>query len=85
MQNFRALGVPPPDSRASAAGGFASRPPASGGWGLRPHNPNGLRQRGTLPHDPKISPPHCEFLATRLGWRLVVLIALLACYLETIL
>ena len=53
MQNFRALGAPPPDPRASggwgtlppnpqppAAGGFAPRPPlASGGWGLRPQTP----------------------------------------------
>ena len=27
MQNFRALGAPPPDLRALAAGGFATRPP----------------------------------------------------------
>ena len=51
MQNFPALGAPPPDPRASggwglcppqppAAGGFAPRPPlASGGWGLRPQTP----------------------------------------------
>ena len=39
MQNFRALGAPPPDHRAS------------GGWGLRPHTPSiqGLR---TSPPDP---------------------------------
>ena len=36
-QNFRALGAPPPDPRAS--GGFAPKPPASGGWGLRPQTP----------------------------------------------
>ena len=53
MQNFRALGAPPPDPiglrrlgasppnpQPPAAGGFAPRPPlASGGWGLRPQTP----------------------------------------------
>ena len=66
MQNFRALGAPPPgppclrrlgalppNPPASGAESFASRPPlASGGWGLRPQNPK--------------TAPHCEFLATRL-------------------
>ena len=66
MQNFRALGAPPPDSRAS------------GGWGLCPQTPS-LRQLGASPPDPHWppaaggsalrppkQPPHCEFLATRL-------------------
>ena len=45
MQKFRALGVPPPDSQALAAGGFAPRLQlASGGWGL-------------LPQAPKLAPP----------------------------
>ena len=66
MQNFRALGAPPPgppclrrlgalppNPQPPAAGCFAPRPPlASGGWGLRPQNPK--------------NSPHCEFLATRL-------------------
>ena len=39
MQNFLALGAPPPDLRAS------------GGWGLCPHAPS-LRQQGALPTDP---------------------------------
>ena len=38
MQNFRSLGSPPPDPRASR--GFAPRPPlASGGWELRSETP----------------------------------------------
>ena len=64
MKNFRALGAPPPDPRASggfapnpqppAAGVFAPRPPvASSGWGIRPQ---------TL----QTAPPD-EFLATRLS------------------
>ena len=53
MQNFRALGAPPPD------------PHASGGWGLCPQTPT-LRRLGASPPDPQNSPPDCEFLATRL-------------------
>ena len=53
MQNFRALGAQPPDPRAS------------GGWGLCPQTPS-LRRLGASPPDPQNSPPHCEFLATRL-------------------
>ena len=66
MQNFRVLGAPPPDPVPPAAGGFAPKPPASGSWGLRPQTPIGLRRLGALPPDPPNSPPHCEFLATRL-------------------
>ena len=54
MQNFRVLGAPPPDPRAS------------GGWGLCPQTPS-LWQLGAPPPDPPNSPPHCEFLATRLN------------------
>ena len=74
MQNFRAkfsclrrlfraskIFVPP------ATGGFALKPPASGSWGLRPQTLIGLRRLGAPPPDPLNSPPHCEFLATRLG------------------
>ena len=43
MQNFRALGAPPPDPRAS------------GGWGLCPQTPS-LRQLGTSPPDPHWPP-----------------------------
>ena len=52
MQNFRALGAPPPEPRASGAGALPPnpQPPAAGGFAPRP---------------PK-QPPHCEFLATRL-------------------
>ena len=40
MQNFRALGAPPPDPMPPAAGGFAPKSPlASGGWELRAPDP----------------------------------------------
>ena len=55
MQTFRALGAPPPNPRAT------------GSWGFRPQIPIGLRRLGAPPLDPQDSPPHCEFLATRLG------------------
>ena len=51
MQNFRALGALPPDTRAS------------GGSPPDPHWP--LATGGSAPRHPK-QPPHCEFLATRL-------------------
>ena len=53
MQNFWALGAPPPAPVPSAAGGFAPKPPASGGWRLRPQTPK--------------TAPHCEYLATYLA------------------
>ena len=43
MQNFRALGAPPPHPRAS------------GGWGLCPQTPS-LRQLGASPPDPHWPP-----------------------------
>ena len=43
MQNFQALGAPPPDPRAS------------GGWGLCPQAPI-LRQLGAPPQDPQTAP-----------------------------
>ena len=43
MQNFRALGAPPPDPRAS------------GGWGLCPQTPS-LRQLGASPPGPHWPP-----------------------------
>ena len=45
MQNFQALGAPPP------------RTLASGGWGLCPQTPNSLRRLGAPPPDPQTSPP----------------------------
>ena len=44
MQNFRALGAPPPE------------PCASGGWGLCPQTPS-LRRLGAPPPDPPNTPP----------------------------
>ena len=64
MQNFRALGAPPPDPRAS------------GGWGLCPQTPS-LRQLGASPPDPPNSPPIANFwlracanvcIFTQVGW-----------------
>ena len=43
MQNFQALGAPPPEPRAS------------GGWGLCPQTPS-LRRLGALPPDPHWPP-----------------------------
>ena len=43
-QNFRALGAPPLDARAS------------GGRGLRPQTPNGLRRLEAPPQTPEITP-----------------------------
>ena len=40
MQNFQALGAPPPNPRAS------------GGWGLCPQTPNSLQRLGAPPPDP---------------------------------
>ena len=64
MQNFRALGAPPLDPRAS------------GGWGLCPQTPSLRQLAAPSPHwprqlrapppDPQTALPHCEFLATRL-------------------
>ena len=51
MQNFQALGAPPPNPRASC------------GWGLCPQTPNSLRLLGDPPSDPQNSPLNCEFLA----------------------
>ena len=39
MQNFRALGAPPPDPPASGGWGFAPKPATSGGWGRSPQTP----------------------------------------------
>ena len=49
MQNFQALGAPPPDTRASS------------GWGLRHQTPNSLRWLGDPPPDPQTSPPIANF------------------------
>ena len=45
MQNFQALGAPPPDPRAS------------GGWGLCPQTPNCLWRLEVSPPDPQTQPP----------------------------
>ena len=45
MQNFQALGAPPPIPRAS------------GGWGLCPQTPNSLHRLGAPPPDPPKQPP----------------------------
>ena len=50
--NFRALGAPPPDPRASGGWVLCPQTPASGDWGLRPQTSK--------------TAPHYELLATRL-------------------
>ena len=45
MQNFQALGAPPPNPRAS------------GGWGLCPQTPNSLQGLGAPPPDPPKTAP----------------------------
>ena len=64
MQNFRALGAPPPDPVPPAAGVFVPKPPASGGWELRPQTSIAFGGWGLHPQIRKTAPP-CEFLATR--------------------
>ena len=66
MENFRALGAPPPDPRASGGWGLCPHTPSLRRLGALPHTPIGLRRLGAPPPDPQNSPPHCEFLATRL-------------------
>ena len=39
MQNFRALGAPPPDPCASGGWGLNPQTPISGSWGLCPQTP----------------------------------------------
>ena len=57
MQNFRALGAPPPDPQPPAAVGFAPRPPlASGGWGLRPQTPQSAPPLQISGYAPAITP-----------------------------
>ena len=64
MQNFRALGAPPPDPVLPAAGGFAPKPPASGDFTLR--TPLASGGWGLRPQPPKTA-PHRKILATRLA------------------
>ena len=64
---FERWGLRPQTPVPPAAGGLAPKPPASGSWGLRPQTPIGRRRLGAPPPDPQTSPPHCEFLATRLS------------------
>ena len=61
MQNFRALGAPPPDPRASGGWGLRPQTPASGSWGLSPQTPFGLRRLGAPPPDPQNSPLIANF------------------------
>ena len=61
MQNFRALGAPPPDPRTSGCWGLCPQTP--GTWGLLPR-PHWLPAAGGSA--PTHSLHHSEFLATRL-------------------
>ena len=66
MQNFRVLGAPPPGPRASGGWGLCPQNPSLRRWELRLQTPIGIRRLGAPPPEPQNSPPHCEFLATRL-------------------
>ena len=66
MQNFRALGAPPPGTRASGGWGLCPRTPSLRRWELRLQTPIGIRRLGAPPPRTPKQPPHCEFLATRL-------------------
>ena len=66
MQNFRALGAPPPHPRASGGWGLCPQTPSLQRLGASPPDPHWpLAAGGSAPRPPK-QPPHCEFLATRL-------------------
>ena len=65
MQNFRALGAPPPDPVPLAGGGFAQKPQNSGSLGHRSQTPICLRRLRASP-TPQNSPPHCKLLARHL-------------------
>ena len=57
MQNFRALGAPPPDPRASGGWGRCPQTPSLRQLGASPPDPIGLRRLGAPPPDPQNSPP----------------------------
>ena len=66
MQNFRALGAPPPHPRASGSWGLCPQTPSLWQLGASPPDPHWrLAAGGSAPRPPK-QPLHCEFLATRL-------------------
>ena len=66
MQNFRALGAPPPGPRASGGWGLCPRTPSLQRLGASPPDPHWHPAAGgSAPRTPK-QPPHCEFLTTRL-------------------
>ena len=66
MQNFRALGLRPQAPVPPAGWGLCPRTPSLWRWELRLQTPIGIRRLGAPPPEPQNSPPHCEFLATRL-------------------
>ena len=70
MQNFRALGAPPPDPRSSGGKGLYPQTPSLWQQGASPPDPHWPPVAGgSAPRPPK-QPPHCEFLATRLTGRI---------------
>ena len=64
MQNFRALGAPPPGPRSSGGWGLCPRTPSLRRLGASPPDPHWHPVAGgSAPRNPK-QPLHCEFLAT---------------------
>ena len=61
MQNFLALGAPPPDPHAFGCWGFFPQTPSLQRLGASPPDPIGLRQLGAQPPDPQNSPPIANF------------------------
>ena len=61
MQNFRALGAPPPGPRASGGWGLCPRTPSLRRWELRLQTPIGIRRLGAPPPEPQNSPPIANF------------------------
>ena len=60
-QNFRALGAPPPDPRASGGWGLCPQTPSLRRLGASPPDPIGRRRLGAPPPDPPNSPPIANF------------------------
>ena len=61
MQNFRALGGPLPDPRASGGCGLCPKPPCLRQLGASPPDPIGLRWLGAPRPDPQTAPPIANF------------------------
>ena len=66
MQNFRALGAPPPHPRASGGLGLCPQTPSLRRLGASPPDPHWPPAAGGSAPRPPNTAPHCEFLTTGL-------------------